>query len=211
MSSSRAFAAACVAVSCITNRTCEREGGVGGNQNVGWSAGGPPPGAVARRKRNDSAHGFSRLAEMQHRARLPVGVALRVAAATEGNPRRSPSTYPEPFREPRPRGLDQILRVLARGELGGRHRVARRCTRKEDIITTRRANLVARRRPPVPPRAIDVCAANSSRVCLRGRARPRVPLARGTSGRWAHAGAVTTRCRRADERRESVALEFERG
>ena len=60
MSSSRAFAGTCVAVSCITNRTCSAGGGVGGNQNVGWSAGGPPPAADARRKRDDRKHGLSR-------------------------------------------------------------------------------------------------------------------------------------------------------
>jgi len=106
--------------------------------------------------------------EMQHRACLPVGVALRVAAATEGNPLWAPSTYPEPFREPRPRGMDQILRALARGELGGRHRVARRCTREGRYNHTT---------PTCQPRRAPdtACASTRDRV-LNGELLPSKPL-----------------------------------
>ena len=43
---------------CPASRTepVPREGGLWGNQNVGWSAAGPPPAADARRKRDDSAN-----------------------------------------------------------------------------------------------------------------------------------------------------------
>jgi len=100
------------------------------------------------------------LANMQHRAPTFRSVSRECrAAATEKSPRAVLLTYPEPFREPRPRGLDQIWR--ARGRRGGRHRLARLHLGRYNH-NTRRANLVARRRPPVPPRAIGVCAANSS-------------------------------------------------
>ena len=102
MSSSRRFAAACVAVSCITNRACVR-GGVGEIESSGVSR-------VlhrARRVARNEAIALDPLANMQHRAPTFRSVCASRRAARPRGPRAVLLTYLSP-REPRPRGLDQI-------------------------------------------------------------------------------------------------------
>ena len=144
---------------CPASRTEPAFGG-GASGEIETSRGQPEVLHRARRVAGNETIALGPLANMQHRAPTFRSVSReRRAAATEKSPRAVLLTYPEPFREPRPRGLDQIRR--ARGRRGGRHRLARLHLGRYNH-NTRRANLVARRRPPVPPRAIGVCAANSS-------------------------------------------------
>ena len=108
---------------CPASRTEPASGG-GASGEIETSRGQPEVLHRARRVAGNETIALGPLANMQHRAPTFRSVSReRRAAATEKSPRAVLLTYPEPFREPRPRGLDQIRR--ARGRRGGRHRLAR--------------------------------------------------------------------------------------
>jgi len=169
MSSSRAFEEACVAVSCITNRTCSAKGGVGGNQNVGWSAGGPPPAADARRKRDDRKHGLSRREPRCNTERVFRSVSRsasppRPRGILYGLLRRTLSPFGNPGLEAWIRSCVLLLGVSSEDAIASRG-VA---PGKEDIIT------------PLPTcqprRAPDTACASTRDRVLNGELLPSKPL-----------------------------------